>query len=129
MSTVGAAVLSAKATPKALELIQHEEYQRHEELTTAEKVKVAWKCYIPAGLLAFVSCISTVCGTKIGIARQAELISLVTAGENMFERYRRKVEEKFGKDAEQGVRTELAKDRVEQLQSSYSNCYDGLPKE
>ena len=86
--------------------------QKHEELTKTEKVKVAWKCYIPAGVLAAVSIVSTVCGTKIGLTRQAELISLVTAGENAFSRYRDKVAEKIGKDEEKQVRTEIAQEEA-----------------
>ena len=37
-------VLAVKATPKALDILAQEE----EELTTVEKVKKTWKCYIPA---------------------------------------------------------------------------------
>ena len=120
--------MAAKATPKAMQLIQDEEqYVKHEELTKAEKVKVAWKCYIPAGILTLTSIVCTACGTKIGISRQAELISLVTAGENMYERYRKKVEDKFGKDADKEVLKEVAKDKAEELRNHHDSYYDGLP--
>lgn len=112
-------MLSAKATPRALELIEEAEFTRHEALTPVEKAKIAAPCYIPAGLLVLLSGVSTVMGTRIGLAKQAELLSLVTAGESMYERYRKKVEDKFGKDAERDVRTELAKERAEQLMDSY----------
>ena len=46
-----AAFLAAKETPKAIRLIEEREMELQEleeELTPKEKVKVAWKCYIPA---------------------------------------------------------------------------------
>ena len=46
-----AAFLAAKETPKAIRLIEEREMELQEleeELTPKEKVKVAWKCYVPA---------------------------------------------------------------------------------
>jgi hypothetical protein len=128
-STVGATILSAKATPKAIALIEEETFRRHEELTPKEKVKTAWKCYIPAGILTVISCASTLCGTHIGLTRQAELISLVTAGENMFDRYRRKVAEKIGTDEERNVRRELGREDADKLMANHHDYYDGIDKE
>lgn len=127
-STVGATILSAKATPKAIQLISEETFRKKDDLTRTEKVKVAWKCYIPAASLALLSCISTACGTRIGLARQAELISLVTAGENMFERYRRKIEEKFGKEEEHEIRREIGRDQAEHLKANHRDYYDGIDR-
>ena len=127
VSTVGATILSAKATPKALQLIEEEEYNRQAYLSNKEKVQVAWKCYIPAGILALLSCASTVFGTKMGLTRQAELISLVTAGENMYERYRQKMIKKIGAEGEKEVRAELAKERAEQFIGSYPKEGGMLP--
>ena len=94
-----------------------------------EKVKVSWKCYIPAASLALLSCISTACGTHIGLSRQAELISLVTAGENMFDRYRRKIEEKLGKEGEQEIRREIGREEADRLMANHRDYYDGISKD
>ena len=37
-------VLAIKATPKAVRLVEEEAYERKEELTPMEVVKVTWKC-------------------------------------------------------------------------------------
>lgn len=51
MGTVSTAFATARATPKALLLIQEAEAQKGEDLTALEKVKVATVPYIPAVLL------------------------------------------------------------------------------
>lgn len=51
MGTVSTAFATARATPKALLLIQEAEAQKGEDLTALEKVKVAAVPYIPAVLL------------------------------------------------------------------------------
>ena len=53
-------VLSVKATPKAMKLIEEEKFNRQNEqdsikLTKIETVKVAWKPYIPAIVTGTVS--------------------------------------------------------------------------
>ena len=121
--------MSAKATPKAIQLIEEAEFHEQRDLTNVEKVKTAWKCYIPAGIMAAISCASTLCGTHIGLARQAELISLVTAGENMFERYRRKIQDKLGMEGEQEIRMELGKEQADYLMAHHKDYYDGLRKQ
>lgn len=51
MGTVSTAFATARATPKALLLIQEAEAQKGEDLTALEKVKVAAVPYIPAAPL------------------------------------------------------------------------------
>lgn len=112
-STVGAVVLAAEATPKAMQIITDEEWQRHELLETKEKVKLTWKCYIPAAGLTLLSCACTLGGTKIGLGKQAELMSMVAAGENLYERYRKKVQEAMGTDQENQIQAAMAKEALE----------------
>ena len=54
-------VLAVKATPKALKLLDQAENDKCDELTTVEKIKVAWKPYIPA-VISGVSTISCIFG-------------------------------------------------------------------
>lgn len=112
-STVGAVVLAAEATPKAMQIIADEEWSRHELLEQKEKVKLTWKCYIPAGVLTLLSCACTLGGTKIGLGKQAELMSMVAAGENLYERYRRKVQSVMGTEEEQKIQTDMAREALE----------------
>ena len=113
VSTVGAVVLSAEATPKAMQIICDEEWQRHELLEPKEKIKLTWKCYIPAGVLTLLSCACMLGGTKIGLGKQAELMSMVAAGENLYERYRKRVQEALGKDEENQIQALMAQEQLE----------------
>lgn len=112
-STVGAVVLAAEATPKAMQIITDEEWSRHELLEPKEKVKLTWKCYIPAGVLTLLSCACTLGGTKIGLGKQAELMSMVAAGENLYERYRQKVQTVLGKEEENKIQAYMAQEQLE----------------
>ena len=112
-STVGAVVLAADATPKAMQLIENEEFARHEMLEPMEKVKLTWKCYIPAAGLTLLSCACTLGGTRIGLSKQAELMSMVAAGENLYERYRKKVQEAMGVEEENHLQAGMAKEAFE----------------
>lgn len=113
-STIGAAVLAADATPKAMQIIADEEWSRHELLEPKEKLKLTWKCYIPAAGLTLLSCACTLGGTRIGLGKQAELMSMVAAGENLYERYRRKVRETMGQDEENKIQASVARETFEQ---------------
>lgn len=112
-STVGAVVLAAEATPKAIEIITNEEWTRHELLEPKEKIKLTWKCYIPTACLTLLSCACTLGGTRIGLGKQAELMSMVAAGENLYERYRKKVQETLGEDEENKIQAGLAREALE----------------
>lgn len=112
-STVGAVVLAAEATPKALQIITDEEWTRHELLEPKEKIKLTWKCYIPAGVLTLLSCACTIGGTKISLGKQAELMSMVVAGENLYERYRKRVQDVLGAEDENKIQAFVAQEQFE----------------
>ena len=108
------AVLAAKATPKALELLQEkDEYKQEaygEPLTRFEKVLAMAPAYIPAVLtgLATVSCIVGM--NRVSYTKQASLISAYTYLNSSYEEYRRKVKEVFGEEGEAKVRAELGRE-------------------
>lgn len=124
-STVGAVVLAAEATPKAIDIITDEEWTRHELLDTKEKIKLTWKCYLPAAGLTLLSCACTLGGTRIGLSKQAELMSLVAAGENLYERYRKKVQESLGIEEENHIQASMAKEAFESRNDVYRQPVGG----
>lgn len=117
--TAMTAVLTAKATIRAVELIQNEE--RDARLSTGDhtyethakrKVELTWRLYIPpvtTGLLT-VTCI--IGANRIGTRRAAAVAAAYTLSEQAFSEYREKVVEKLGAKKEQAVRDEIAQDRV-----------------
>ena len=108
------AVLAAKATPKALRLLEEKEQYKQDEygysLTRFEKVLAMAPAYIPAVLtgLATVTCILG--ANRINQIEQASLISAYTYLDRSFDEYQRKVKEIFGEDGERRVCEELEKE-------------------
>ena len=120
------AVLAAKATPKALELLQEkDEYKQEaygEPLTRFEKVLAMAPAYIPAVLtgLATVSCIVGM--NRVSYTKQASLMSAYTYLNSSYEEYRRKVKEVFGEEGEAKVRAELG--REIELYEKYGSLHE-----
>ena len=108
---VATGVMAAKATPKALQLLEEAEKGKGEELTKVEKVKVAAPAYIPAVLVG-ASTIACVFGANILNKRQqAALMSAYALLDNSYKDYKKKVAELYGEEADKEVRAEIAKDK------------------
>ncbi len=110
------AILSAKAAPKALRILEIEEEYREKKhfipMTRLDKVKLTWKCYIPAGVMgaATVGCI--IGANTVNTRRNAALASLYALSESAFREYKTKVVEEIGKSKETKIRDEIAKDHI-----------------
>ena len=91
-------VMAVRATPKALILIDEREKAAEfdgsdEPLPNAERVKAAWRCYIPA---AAVGCASVACligASSVNIRRNAALATAYTLSESALKEYQEKVVE------------------------------------
>lgn len=106
-------VLAVKATPKALMLIEDAAYDKGEDLTATEKVKAAWKPYIPAVVTAVASTACIIGASSVNAKRNAALATAYTLSETALKEYKSKVVETIGEKKEQAVRDAIAKDRVE----------------
>lgn len=120
LSTVGAvgvvstAVMTAKATPKALLLLQQAKEEKNEELLLSEKVMVVAPAYIPATLVG-VATIACIFGAHVlNKKQQAALISAYTLLNTSYREYKEKVKEVYGENGEKEIRTELAKDKAKE---------------
>lgn len=113
------AYLTGKASFKAADILRrnHEAKARvngldYQEPTFKQDFQLLWKLYIPAmgsGLLT-ISCI--VGANRIGMRRAAAMASAYSLSEKAWGEYKDKVVEKMGERKEQGVRDEVAQDRV-----------------
>ena len=130
-------VLAVKATPKALQLIDEEKLNKcieHaetndeeagiipkvEKLTPVETIKVAWKPYIPAGLLGMASIACLIGANSVHARRHAALYSAYKLSETALSEYREKVVETIGEKKEKAVREKVAKDKVDNSTASRS---------
>ena len=108
------AVATAKATPKALMLLENAKEEKGEDLTKFEKVKIAGPAYIPAAM-AGAATISCIFGANyLNKREQAGLVAAYTALDNSYKEYKEKIEELYGEEAEKEVRHEIAKDKYEE---------------
>lgn len=110
VGVVATAVMAVKATPKALERIEHAEAEKGDSLTKLEVVNVAGPAYIPT-ILTGTATIACIFGANILNKRQqASLMSAYALLNNSYKEYVKKVGELYGDEANANVRAEIAKD-------------------
>lgn len=118
VGVVATAVLAAKATPKAISLVEEAEEEKGEKLTKLETVVVASPAYIPT-VVTGVSTVACIVGANVlNKHRQASLMSAYALLDTSFKKYREKVKELYGDDADDRVREEIMKDEYENLDDS-----------
>ena len=105
-------VLAIKATPKAVKLVEEEAYERKEELTPIEVVKVTWKCYIPTAVSMATSITCLICANSVNTKRNAALAAAYKISETAFIEYKDKVVETRKKKKKKTVREKIAEDKV-----------------
>ena len=110
---ISGSVMVGKATPKALLLIEQEKKEQNKkELTTQEKIKTVWKCYIPAVATEAVSIVCIVGANSINAKRNAALATAYSISETALRTYQDKVVEVIGEKKEQEIHDAIAKDQV-----------------
>lgn len=110
---VATTVLSVKATPKALALLEEAKKEKGEKLTAIETVKVAWKPYIPAALVGC-STIACIFGANIlNTKNQASLMSAYALLDSTFKEYRDKVNEMHGEESDTNITHEIIKSKFD----------------
>lgn len=107
-------VLSVKATPKALMLIEERKLDLDmEELPPTEIVKTAWKCYVPPFVTGVMSCACIIGASSVSMRRNAALATAYTLSETALSEYRDKVVETLGEKKDADVRDAIAKDKLD----------------
>ena len=107
-------VMTIKATPKALDLVEQAEKDKGEDLTKFEVVKVSIPVYIPTIVMG-AGTIACIFGANILNKRaQASITSAYVLLDNSYKDYKKKVEELYGEEADERIRSEIAKDKYEE---------------
>ena len=108
---VATAVMSVKATPKAMSLLDDAMEEKGDKLTTFEKVIVAGPTYAPA-IITGAATIACIFGSNvISKHQQATLMGAYALLDNSYKEYKKKVDELYGEEAGTHVRSEIAKDK------------------
>ena len=101
-------VLAVMATPKAIEKIKAAKAK-----TKKEKVKAAWKCYIPAAVTGVASSACLIGSVSIQGRRNAALATAYSLSESAMRAYSEKVIETIGETKEKQIRDAIAQDDVD----------------
>ena len=115
IGVVATSILSIKATPKAMQLIEEAKEEKGEELSKFEVVKVAWKLYIPAALIgtATIACIFG--ANTLNKCQQASLMSAYALLDNSYKEYKNKLKELYGEETHQSILEEIAAEKAENV--------------
>lgn len=121
IGVIATAVTAIKATPKALLLLENAKYEKGEDFTTLEKVKVVAPVYIPAVLVgtATIACIFGI--DVLGKRNQAALASAYALLDTSFKEYRDKVAVLYGENAGNEVRASIAEEKYEEIDEAIEN--------
>lgn len=105
---VTVAVLAAKASPRAVQDIQHAESERTEPLSTTEKVQLTYHYFIPAAVAGSLTIGAIIMAQSINSRRQAAFISAYTIAETRYREYQKKVAETLGDQKEQQIHDDVS---------------------
>lgn len=119
--TLMVAYLTGKATFKAVEIIDGEEAmllggeltEKMVPLSTKDRAKLVWKCYIPPAAAVGVTVGMIVVANHISASRMAALAAAYKLSEKQIGEYKDKVVEKLGFKEEQKIRDELNQEAVD----------------
>lgn len=109
---VTTAYLAASGGQKAGVHLAAEKESLRRDLTRAEKIKSAWRFYIPAFASGVATIVCVVGSHRVSAKRTAAAYSLLTFTDTAFKEYREKVVEHIGPKKEELVRDEIVKDRI-----------------
>lgn len=122
VGVVATAVTAAKATPKALSLIEEAQREKGEELSKWEITKTAAPAYIPAVLFGTATLTCIFGANLLNKRAQAALTSAYAVLDQSYKEYKNKVTELYGENANKEVIEEIAKDNYDE--EEYEDEYD-----
>lgn len=112
--------MAVKATPKAMEILEHERNFRHDEygikyddpINIQDTVQLTWKVYTPSAMMGLLSIGCVIGATSINNRRTAALSSLFAVAESTLKEYQAKVVETIGENKEKKIRADIAADEL-----------------
>lgn len=111
---IGTAVLTAAATPKAIERIRADSCINHDgnpnAFTKKEAFESAWKFYIPAALTGTSTILCIMGANVLNRQQQASLASAYAFMQESYQNYRKAAKSVYGEEADSKIVAEMAKD-------------------
>lgn len=122
---ITATVLAVKATPRAIELIEEERDLREidrangvderfasDNISFKDKVKLTWKCYIPAAATTAMSVSCLIGASAVNLRRNAALATAYSLSETALKEYKEKVMETVGPKKERAIQDKVAEEKI-----------------
>lgn len=113
VGVIATSIMTAVATPKALELVRLAEEEKQDRLTKTEVVVTALPAYIPTIAMGAATIMCIFGANMLNTRQQAALTSAYALLDNSYKEYRKKVDELYGEEAGVKVRGEIAKDNYD----------------
>lgn len=115
VGVVATALSTARATTKALDILEQAEQEKGEKLTKSEKVKVAGPSYIPA-VITGAATIACIFGANVLNKRnQAALMSAYALLDNSYKEYKQKLIELYGEETHQNIVDAIAVEKAREV--------------
>lgn len=115
------AVAAAKATPKALKLLEDEREEKERELSKPETVLAVWTAYLPAALIGVSTAACMIGATVLNKKQQASIASAYALVSKSFQEYKEQVKELYGEEAHEKVLSAIAVEKCKDVCIS-SDC-------
>lgn len=117
---VSTVIMAVRATPRAIDILEHERAFRHEEhgidyetpINIVDTVELTWQTYLPTVAMGAVSIGCIIGSTSINNQRNVALTSLYSIAESTLKDYQKKVVETIGDKKEQKIRSDIAGDEL-----------------
>lgn len=120
--TVGVAVLASKAGVQAHQVLRLEEHHRKttgkEPMTWQDKTKMTWKFYVPTAITVCLTAASVIALNRVGYRRAAAATALYTSTKQIYDEYRKSVEESVSPETAQEIKEKATQKRVDRSKNS-----------
>lgn len=137
VGVVATAVLAARGSTKAADILAEKSKESEEPLEKKEVVKAYAVAYAPAFGAGVVTIASIIASHKISMDRIAALAQAYAFADNSFKIYKKKVQETIGEKKEGDIRDKIVEDKISQRNPINDNnivvvgvgdvlCYDCL---
>lgn len=112
--------MAVRATPKAMQILENDMQWRKAnpgmpellQISKFDIIKLTYKCYIPTVIMGTATIACIIGANSINLRRNAALASVFSITETALKEYQSKVIETFGEKKAQGIKDEIAKDKI-----------------
>lgn len=109
------AVMTAKATVKAVEIINEKECEKKDELTKKEIFQATATTYLPVVLVGASTIVCVFGANALNKQQQAALISAYSLVDRSFKEYKEKLKELYGEEAHQKIINSIVVEKAEKM--------------